>query len=91
MLHSSLRGNSADPTHHAQLTSDEQWPIRVHRHVQRLQLIVPVISVAVLALRQQNAELDEDIALVLSRNASDPLTVEIEQLESLLNTIGVKR
>jgi hypothetical protein len=91
MLHSSLRGNSADPTHHTQRTSDEQWPIRLHRHVQQLQLIVPVISVAVLALRQQNAELDEDIALVLSRNANDPLTVEIEQLESLLDTMGVQR
>ncbi len=91
MLHSSLRGNSADPTHHSHLTSDEQWPIRLHRHVQRLQLIVPVIRVAVLAWRQQTAELDDDCALVLSRNASDPLTVEIEQLESLLDTMGVQR
>ena len=91
MLHSSLRGNPADETVHTQPACDEQLHIRLHRHVQRLQLIVPVISVAVLALRQQNAELDEDIALVLSRNASDPLTVEIEQLESLLDTMGVQR
>ena len=75
MLDARLRGNSADPTVHSQLTLDEQLPIRLHRHVQRLQHILPVISVAVLALRQQHAELDEDIALVLSRHACDPLDV----------------
>jgi hypothetical protein len=91
MLHSSLRGNPADETVHTQPTCDEQLPIRLHRHVQRLQLIVPVINVAVLALRQQRAELDEDIALVLSRNACDPLDVEIGQLESLLTTIEAQR
>jgi len=59
--------------------------------VQRLQLILPVISVAVLALRHQHAELDEDIALVLSRNACDPLDVEIDQLEALLSTMDAQR
>jgi hypothetical protein len=58
--------------------------------VQRLQLILPVISVAVLALRQQSAELDADIALVLSRNACDPLDVEIDVLESLLETMEAR-
>lgn len=87
MLNASLRGNSADPTAHAQITVDEQLPVRLHHSVQRLQLILPVISVAVLALRRQNAELDEDIALVLSRHASDPLNVEVDQLEALVNSI----
>jgi hypothetical protein len=87
MLTASLRGNSADPTAHAQITVDEQLPIRLHHSVQRLQLILPVISVAVLALRRQNAELDEDIALVLTRNACDPLNVELDQLEALVSTM----
>jgi hypothetical protein len=91
MLHASLRGNSADPTVHTQLTLDEQLPIRLHRHVQRLHCILPVISVAVLALRQQRAELDEDIALVLSCNACDPLDVEIDQPEALLSTMETQR
>jgi len=51
MLHSSLRGDPSDPIAHTQPAFDEQFPIRLHRHVQRLQLILPVISVAVLALR----------------------------------------
>lgn len=87
MLHTSLRGNPEDPTAHAQLTADEKLPIRLHHHVQRLQLILPVISVAVLALRRQNAELDEDIALVLSRHACDPLNVELDQLEELVDSM----
>jgi hypothetical protein len=87
MLNASLRGNSADPTAHAQITVDEQLPIRLHHHVQRLHLILPVISVAVLALRRQNAELGEDIALVLSRHACDPLSVEVEQIEALVKSI----
>ena len=91
MLNASLRGNSADPTVHAQPTLDEHLPIRLHRHVQRLQLILPVISVAVLALRQQHAGLDEDIALVLSRHAGDPLDVEVDQLEALLSTMDAQR
>lgn len=90
MLHSSLHGTSSNPTPHTPPTVDEQLPIRLHRHVQRLQHILPVISVAVLALRHQNAELDEDIALVLSRNACDPLDVEIGQLEALLGTLGAR-
>jgi hypothetical protein len=87
MLNARLRENSADPTAHVQLTLDEQLQVRLHRHVQRLQCVLPVISVAVLALRRQRAELDEDIALVLSNHAGDPLDVEVGQLQALLSTI----
>jgi hypothetical protein len=89
MLKRSLRGNSADPTVHTQSTPDELLPVRLHRHVQRLQCILPVISVAVVALRHQNAELDEEIAQVLSRHASGPLNVEVDALGALLE--GVKQ
>ncbi len=91
MLNASLRGNSADPIAHVPLAVDEKLPIRLHHHVQRLQLILPVISVAVLALRRQNAELDEDIALVLSRHACDPLNVELDQLEALVTAIRTQK
>jgi hypothetical protein len=40
-------------------------------HVQQLQLIQPVISLAVMALHRQNAEADCDIALVLDHHASE--------------------
>jgi len=77
--------------YHPQLNLDEQRPIRLRDHLQRLRLILPVISVSVLALRAQNAELDEDIASVLHRNASDPLDVEIEKIEALLESLAFAR
>ena len=74
-----------------QLPLDEQLPIRLQQHLQQLRLILPVISVTVLALRRQNAELDEDIASVLHQHASDPLDVEIDKLEALLESLAVAR
>ena len=56
----------------------------VREHVCRLRTILPVISVAVLALRRQDAEMDEDIAGVLSRHAWEPLDFEIEHLTSIV-------
>jgi hypothetical protein len=51
-----------------------------------LRLILPVISISVMALHRQNAELDHDIATVLSEHACVPLDDEIEHLSSLLAT-----
>jgi len=50
----------------------------------RLRLILPVISVSVMALRRQDAEADADIASVLSESAWLPLDSEIERVESIL-------
>ena len=74
-----------------QLSLDEQLPIHLQQHLQRLRLILPVISVTVLALRRQNAELDEDIASVLHQHASDPLDVEIDKIEALLELLAATR
>jgi hypothetical protein len=63
----------------------------VREHVQRLKLIVPVISVSVMALRRQNAELDEDIASVLHLHACDSLDMEIDKLEALLASLAAPR
>jgi hypothetical protein len=78
---------SAIPT---QPTLDEQAHIRLHDHVQRLRLILPVISVLTIALRKQKADLDDDIASV-HRHASDPLDVEIDKLEALLEALNARR
>jgi hypothetical protein len=52
----------------------------------RLRLILPVISVSVMALRRQDAEADADIASVLSENAWLPLDSEIDRVESILES-----
>jgi len=77
------------PPNHS--TLDEQLPLRLREHVKRLKLIIPIISVSVLALKAQGADLDEDIASVLHHQASAPLDLEIEGLESLLESLAARR
>jgi hypothetical protein len=62
----------------------------VREHVHQLRLILPVISVSVMALHRQNAELDYDIATVLSQHACEPLDAEIEHLESILASLACR-
>jgi len=49
-----------------------------------LRQIQSAVVVAVAALRQQNCELDEDIATVLQRSVTDRLHDQIERLEALM-------
>ena len=67
-----------------QLTHDEPLPRELLEHIDRLRLILPVISVSVMALNRQDAESDTDIASVLNEHACEPLDREIERIESLL-------
>ena len=65
-------------------TTDDSLRFELREHVRKLRLILPVISVSIMALHRQNAELDYDIASVLSEHACRPLDEEIENLASLL-------
>ena len=69
-------------------TQDDPLPIELREHIRKLRLILPVISVSVLALHRQNAELDHDIASVLSQHACEPLDSEIEHLASVLTSLA---
>jgi hypothetical protein len=66
-------------------------PVLLREHLHRLKLLQNVLSVAVMALHSQNAELDYDVAAVLDHHASQPLDFEIETLEALLNTLAHPR
>jgi hypothetical protein len=68
-------------------TPADELSQHVREHVRRLRVILPVISVAVMSLRHQDAELDHDIATVLSQHACEPLDSEIEHLESVLASL----
>ena len=68
----------------SQPTEDDSLPDELREHGHRLRLILPVISVAAMALHRQDAEADTDIAYVLSEHACEPLDREIERIESLL-------
>ena len=65
-------------------TTDDSLRFELREHVRKLRLILPIISVSIMALNRQNAELDYDIASVLSEHACAPLDEEIEHLASLL-------
>jgi hypothetical protein len=53
----------------------------VAAHLRQVQSAVVVV---VAALRQQNCELDEDVARVLQRSVADRLQDQIERLERLM-------
>ena len=82
--HQTDGGPAAQTLPPSQPTQDDSFSIELREHVHRLRLILPVISVSVMALHRQNAELDHDIASVLSQHACEPLDCEIEHLESIL-------
>jgi len=51
--------------------------------ISHLRQVQSAVVVAVAALRQQNCELDEDIATVLQRSVADRLHEQIERLEAI--------
>ena len=54
----------------------------VEETILRLRHIRSAVLVAVAALRRQNCELDEDIAILLQRCVCDPLNHQLEALEA---------
>jgi hypothetical protein len=56
--------------------------------VKQLRLVQSAVVVAVAALKQQNCELDEDIATVLQRSVADRLHDQIDRLEEVMRVAG---
>jgi hypothetical protein len=50
-----------------------------------LRQVQSAVVVAVAALRRQNCELDEDIAVILQRSVADRIHDQIEHLETLMH------
>ena len=83
-------GPAASTLPPTQPTQDDELPRHLREHMRRLRLILPVISVSVMALHRQDAELDHDIATVLDQHACEPLDFEIEHLESILASLACR-
>lgn len=68
-------------------------PFELREHLERLHLILPVISNAVAALRCENADadVDADIAYDLTEQACEPLDYEIKRIEYLLASYARRR
>ena len=87
MIHNSQAKEGGSPAYTlppSTWTTDDCLRFELREHVRKLRLMLPVISVSIMALHQQNAELDYEIASVLSEYASGPLDEEIEHLELVL-------
>ncbi|HET9389472.1 MAG TPA: hypothetical protein VFO44_07475 [Steroidobacteraceae bacterium] len=61
---------------------------QVQEVVLHLRQIQSAIVVAVAALRQQNSDLDEDIANVLQRSVADRIQDQIERLEAVTRRVA---
>src|SRR5262245_5960139 len=70
-----------------QVTTDDPLRQRLLEHLQNLRSVLPIITVTVMALHRQDAELDKEIARVLDQHASEPLDAEIEAIEALLASV----
>jgi hypothetical protein len=86
----SKEGGSVAQTLPPHPTRDDPLTFELRDHIRRLRLILPVISISVMALHRQNAELDHDVATVLSEHACMPLDDGIEHLSSLLATCACR-
>jgi hypothetical protein len=60
---------------------------RLGEVVQHLRQVRSAVVVAVAALRQQNCELDEDVAAILQCSVANPIHDQIEQLETLQRSL----
>jgi len=90
-VHQLEGGPAAQTLPPSHLTQDDSLRHELLEHIQRLRLILPVISVSVMALHRQDAEADTDIAYVLSEHACEPLDSEIERIESILASCPRRR
>ena len=87
MIHNTLEKEGGSPAQTLPLsppTADDPLRFELREHVRKLRRILPVISISIMALHRQNAELDYDIASILSEHACQPLDEEIENLSALL-------
>lgn len=68
-----------------------QGAARVRSHLKelmdRLQLARSAVAASVVTLRQQNCELDQDVARLLQRCAADVLGEQIEETEEMLEAL----
>ncbi|HEU4624399.1 MAG TPA: hypothetical protein VFS52_06545 [Steroidobacteraceae bacterium] len=55
--------------------------------VQHLSQLPAILAVAISTLREQSADLDADVATLLQRAVSDPLSEQVRKLEALLSRL----
>jgi hypothetical protein len=62
--------------------------VRLREVADRLRAMQSSVVVAVTALRSQNADVDEDVARLLTRTVSDPLQDQIDSIKSVIRLLA---
>jgi len=62
--------------------------VRLREIADRLRAMQSSVVVAVAALRGQNADVDEDVARLLTRTVSDPLQDQIDSIKSVMRLLA---
>jgi hypothetical protein len=71
------------------MVKESSRPLRgeLQEIIDSLKALPSVLAVAISALREQNADLDADVANLLQRTVSHPLQDQIQKLEALLSRL----
>lgn len=71
------------------MVKESSRPLRgeLQEIIDSLKALPSVLAVAISALREQNADLDTDVANLLQRTVSHPLQDQIQKLEALLSRL----
>ncbi len=71
------------------MVKESSRPLRgeLQEIIDSLKALPSVLAVAISALREQNADLDADVANLLQRTVSHPLQDQIQNLEALLSRL----
>jgi len=73
---------------HLSTSQAQRAVVRLREIADRLRAMQSSVVVAVAALRSQNADVDEDVARLLTRTVSDPLQDQIDSIKSVMRLLS---
>ena len=73
---------------HLSTSQAQRAVVRLREIADRLRAMQSSVVVAVAALRGQNADVDEDVARLLTRTVSDPLQDQIDSIKSVMRLLA---
>ena len=76
---------SVDPVRHS---SSQSQIVTLREVADRLTAVQSAVTVAVTALRAQNADVDADVARLLVQAVSDPLQAQVDAIKSVLRSLA---
>ncbi len=73
---------------HLSMSQAQRATVRLREIADRLRAMQSSVAVAVAALRGQSADIDEDVARLLTRTVGDPLQDQIDSIKSVVRLLA---